>query len=110
MHPWHDVSLGESAVVRARAVGLLRMVQSGGRDDKILAVHIDDPAVESCRECKQPPPSQLAEIEKFFRDYRALERVEIRTLGFGDAREAMQHLAEGASAYAARMEHGRASA
>lgn len=103
--PIHPLSL-----VRARAIGLLRMIQSGRRNEKILAVHIDDPAVESYRECWQLPAYQLAEIEKFFRDSRAPEEVAVGTFGFGDAREAMQHLADLASAYAAHVEHGRSTA
>lgn len=103
--PIHPLS-----VVRVRAVGLLRMVQGGGRDDTILAVHIDDPAVESSRECKQLPPSQLAELRSSSATIGRWSGWRYAPSDLAMHGEAMQHLAEGASAYAARMEHGRPSA
>jgi len=94
--PIHPMSL-----VRARAIGVLRMVQSGRRDDKVLAVHVDDPVYEPYRSWRELPSFRLAEIEKFFRDYRALESIETATSGFGDPSEAIALLRETADQYAA---------
>src|SRR5262245_54090029 len=60
-------------IVRARALGGLRMTDDKGGDDKIVAVCIDDPAVAHYTEIKELPPHVMRELDRFFRDYRALE-------------------------------------
>jgi inorganic pyrophosphatase len=49
---------------------------------------VDDPLYSTYRSWSELPPYQLAALEVFFRDYRALEQVEASTAGFGDAAEA----------------------
>jgi inorganic pyrophosphatase len=45
-------------VMRARAIGVLSMSDDKGRDDKIIAVHVDDPEYEHYRDTAElPPPS-----------------------------------------------------
>jgi inorganic pyrophosphatase len=102
--PIHPMS-----IVRARPIGLLRMVQGGRRDDKIVAVHVDDPVFEPYRSWQELPPHVLAEVERFFNDYRALEGVETNTGGFGDAGDAARLLREFASRYVAEASHERPS-
>jgi len=60
-------------IVRARALGGLRMVDDKGGDDKIVAVCIDDPAVAHYVEIAELPPHVMRELDRFFRDYKQLE-------------------------------------
>jgi len=60
-------------IVRARALGGLRMVDDKGGDDKIVAVCIDDPAVAHYVELSELPPHVMRELDRFFRDYKQLE-------------------------------------
>jgi inorganic pyrophosphatase len=60
------------AIVRARPLGGLRMVDKGG-DDKILAVCIDDPAYAHYESVQELPPHIARELDRFFRDYKLLE-------------------------------------
>ena len=60
------------AIVRARPLGGLRMVDKGG-DDKILAVCIDDPAYAHYDSVQALPPHLARELDRFFRDYKLLE-------------------------------------
>jgi len=60
-------------IVRARALGGLRMVDDMGGDDKIVAVCIDDPAVAHYTDLSELPPHLMRELDRFFRDYKALE-------------------------------------
>ncbi len=60
-------------LVRARAVGGLRMRDDKGEDDKIVAVAIDDPAFNHYQDVTQLPPHVLLELDRFFRDYKVLE-------------------------------------
>src|SRR4051794_11384338 len=60
-------------IVRARALGGLQMTDDKGGDDKIIAVCIDDPAVAHYAEINELPPHVMRELDRFFRDYKALE-------------------------------------
>lgn len=60
-------------LVVARAIGAMRMRDDKGIDDKIIAVHVNDPAVSHYQSIDELPPHQLAELRRFFEDYKALE-------------------------------------
>src|SRR5947208_12233338 len=60
-------------IVRARAIGGLRMTDDKGGDDKIVAVCIDDPAVAHYTATGELPPHVMRELDRFFRDYKTLE-------------------------------------
>ncbi|KAJ8444404.1 hypothetical protein Cgig2_026608 [Carnegiea gigantea] len=54
--------------LRARAIGLMPMIDQGEKDDKIIAVCADDPEYRHYTDIKQLPPHRLAEIRRFFED------------------------------------------
>jgi len=60
-------------IVRARALGGLRMVDDMGGDNKIVAVCIDDPAFAHYNSIMELPPHVMRELDRFFRDYKQLE-------------------------------------
>jgi len=60
-------------IVRARAIGVITMTDEKGQDDKIIAVHIDDPEYTHYRDAAELPPHRLRELERFFLDYKVLE-------------------------------------
>ena len=60
-------------VLRARAIGVMTMSDDKGRDDKIIAVHVDDPEYEHYHDISELPPHRLKELERFFLDYKVLE-------------------------------------
>ena len=60
-------------IVRARALGGLRMTDDKGGDDKIVAVCIDDPAYSHYESVRSLPPHVIKELDRFFRDYKQLE-------------------------------------
>jgi inorganic pyrophosphatase len=51
----------------------MTMRDEKGQDDKIIAVHIDDPEYDHYRDISELPPHRLREIRRFFMDYKALE-------------------------------------
>src|SRR5690606_16649521 len=63
-------------IVEARAVGVLRMRDDKGIDDKILAVAMHDPAVNQISSHEEFPPYLAREIHRFFIDYKVLEAKE----------------------------------
>jgi inorganic pyrophosphatase len=60
-------------VLRARAIGVLTMSDDKGEDDKIIAIHVDDPEYAHYRDIAELPPHRLRELERFFLDYKVLE-------------------------------------
>lgn len=77
-------------VLIARAIGVLRMRDDKGEDDKILAVPIGDPRFDTVAELRDISPHWLLEIENFFATYKRLEDKATVITGWGDSYEAVQ--------------------
>ncbi len=67
------------SLMRARVVGVMRMRDDKGEDDKLIAVAADDPAYEDFHDIKDVPSHLLLELRQFFHDYKRLERREVTT-------------------------------
>src|SRR5262245_4492012 len=86
-------------IVRARALGGLRMVDDKGGDDKIVAVCIDDPAYAQYETLEQLPPHVMKELDRFFRDYKTLEEKAVEVDRFYDRQRALSIITEARAAY-----------
>jgi inorganic pyrophosphatase len=64
-------------IVEARAIGVMRMRDEKGIDDKIVAVSVRDPAVVDYRDQAQLPHHVMREVRRFFEDYKALEQKQV---------------------------------
>lgn len=60
-------------LIRARAIGMFRMSDEKGQDDKVLCVPAHDPRAEHLRDIHHMPEFDRLEIEHFFRVYKDLE-------------------------------------
>lgn len=60
-------------LIKSRPVALLKMIDTGDKDDKILAVPIDDPYFDNIQDLKDLPESLLNEIAHFFKVYKELQ-------------------------------------
>lgn len=61
------------ALVRAKAIGVLIMEDSGLSDAKIIAVALDDPFYNNYKDIKDIPNHVMDEIIHFFQVYKTLE-------------------------------------
>ena len=60
-------------IVEARAIGVMRMRDDKGIDDKIIAINVRDPAVSDYTDRTQLPLHVERELKRFFQDYKVLE-------------------------------------
>ncbi|MCL4847242.1 MAG: inorganic diphosphatase [Acidobacteria bacterium] len=86
-------------VVEARAIGVMRMRDEKGIDDKILAVTVNDPAVADYTTHTQLPGHTLREIKRFFEDYKTLENKQVVVEDFMGPEEAIGILKESLDLY-----------
>lgn len=80
-------------LVSARILGVMRMRDDKGIDDKLIAASVHDPAYAGCRELADLPPHLLREIQRFFLDYKVLEQKQVLIedpLGRGEALEILR--------------------
>lgn len=87
------------SILQARAVGVLRMRDQGKADDKIIAVHCDDPAVADYRDIGELPPHTMREIRRFFLDYKALENKTVDIDAIAGAADAVAVVREAFALY-----------
>jgi inorganic pyrophosphatase len=60
-------------LIRARAIGMFRMTDEKGPDDKVLCVPAGDPRQEHLRDIHHVPEFDRLEIQHFFEVYKDLE-------------------------------------
>ena len=111
---WHDddaldvillttYPLSPGILVRARPVALLRMIDGGERDDKIIAVPSADPRWDTVKDKADINPHTLREIEHFFSTYKQVQHKEVSVSGVDGRAEAEAAFAESRALYAEKF-------
>ncbi|HWS80584.1 MAG TPA: inorganic diphosphatase [Rubrobacter sp.] len=82
------------SLLSARPIGMMNMVDEGESDEKIICVHPDDPEYRSYEHHGELPEHSLAELQRFYQDYKVLEGKEVDVGEFYDpqaAKDAVRH-------------------
>ncbi len=78
------------ALVTARVIGVMPMVDSGEADDKIICIQNGDPGFDTVRSLDDLPPFRMNEVMRFFGDYKALEGKEVKVAAPHDTAAAVK--------------------
>lgn len=97
--PLDALVLGQEPVhpltmIEARAIGVMRMRDEKGIDDKILAVGTSDPEYSALTDHGDLPEHTLKQIKRFFEDYKVLETKEVVVDDFLGPADATQIILE----------------
>lgn len=89
-------------LVKVRPVALLKMVDGGDNDDKLIAVPVDDPRFAEVNDLADINKHTLKEIEHFFSTYKKIQNKEVAVSGFEGRAAAEAAVTEGMTLYAAQ--------
>src|SRR5215467_701945 len=96
------------ALIKARAIGVMTMVDSGATDDKIIAVATNDPEFSEYIEARDLPPHRLLVLKRFFQDYKQLEGKQVQVEDIRPAYAAVNVIEKALARYKQEREHLRA--
>ena len=91
-------------IVTARPIGLMRMLDQGRLDEKILSVEAHDPSLRHVAELEDVPAHLIDEISRFFLDYKVLEKKEVVVDPFEGRERALAAIRASLEAYRALPE------
>ena len=79
-------------IVPAKVIGVMRMLDGGEADDKIIAVAEGDPSVNHINDISELPKHFISEMRNFFEDYKKLKNKTVQVEEFENAKIAQEIL------------------
>jgi len=89
-----QVTLHPLCLVAAKPIGVMRMLDQGEADDKIIAVAAHDISVSHYTDITDLPEHFLREVRNFFEEYKKLEKKEVLVEQFFGKVEAQEIIAQ----------------
>ena len=86
-------------LVSAKIIGVLRMIDSGEKDDKLIAVYNTDPRYEEYSDISDIPKHTIAELKHFFETYKELQGKKCEVLEILNKDAALKDVAEASKMY-----------
>ncbi len=87
-------------IVSAKVIGVMRMIDGGEMDDKIIAVAEHDMSVNHMNDITDLPAHWIKELRNFFEDYKKLENKKVEVEEFQDAATARKIINKSMEDYA----------
>jgi inorganic pyrophosphatase len=95
-----DQPLQTGIMIEVCPIGILKMQDEKGTDDKVISVANGDPTYSTIREVSALPHHTLVEIEHFFTSYKELEGKHVKSFGWHGAPEARRAIVRASKAFA----------
>ncbi len=86
-------------IVPAKIIGVMRMLDGGEADDKIIAVAAGDPSMNHYNDISELPNHLISETMSFFEDYKKLENKSVVVENFLDKQMGIQILQDAFKLY-----------
>lgn len=86
-------------IIEARPIGLFKMTDEKGPDEKILCIPVSDPLWNHIHHIEEVQPHLLKEIEHFFNVYKDLEYKKVSVEGWADKKAAYVTIEEALQRY-----------
>jgi inorganic pyrophosphatase len=86
-------------LVRVRPVAIMRMIDGGDSDDKVIGVPIDDPRWQDTRDLADINKHVLKEMEHFYSTYKILQNKVVEIKGFEGKESAIKAFERGCANY-----------
>ncbi len=80
-----QIAVVPMCIVSAKVIGVMRMLDGGELDDKIIAVANNDMSVNHMEDISDLPPHFTRELKNFFEDYKKLENKTVEVEEFQNA-------------------------
>jgi inorganic pyrophosphatase len=87
-----QIDIVPMCLVSAKIIGVMRMLDQGEADDKIIAVASGDPSVNHINDISELPQHFVFELRNFFEDYKKLENKSVVVEDFLDKSLAIEIL------------------
>ena len=94
--------LAPGILVRARPVALMNMIDGGDKDDKVIAVPIDDPRWDHVKDLPDINKHTVKEMDHFYSTYKKLQNKEVHVAAQSGAGKKMSGESGGFSAVTGR--------
>ncbi len=93
-------------LVEVYPIGVMRMIDGGKIDDKIIAIPLSDPTYKGIRSINELPRHIFDEIMHFFTVYKQLENKQTAVKELYDYKDAIEIVREAIESYEALMKNG----
>lgn len=97
-------SIQSLCLVEATIIGNMQMIDSGEKDDKIIAVATKDPSVNHITSIDELPKHFISELKNYFEQYKVLENKQVQIEDFQDKKIAYQIINEAIGFYKQKFE------